>query len=266
MRKTFFYSSLLFFFLGAVSCVSNEENEHWWMTADIEAADNFMNKLKLEAGDTIQLRENWNNGTWVYDSVCFIPSYGNFYLGFSLQLSKKAPFYLEGNAIQTHWDFLQSKSINVEKEKPTDIQEYVYAGIKDECSITADKMLFGIEPGGNLGKHFKVRLYGNQKISVLYPGFEVVRNYYNDPTEVLFSDYFLKGTALSFCPFIFYFTKAPEEQYDEITFTIEIPIECEYMHQIIYGEDYPESYYEQGLVERNENRVLRGSVKVKFNK
>ena len=60
------------------------------------------------------------------------------------------------------------------------------------------------------------------------------------------------------------FTTVPKEQYDEIVFSFEIPIECEYMKQIIYGKDYPEEYYEQGLVERNENRVLRGSVTVRF--
>ena len=58
--------------------------------------------------------------------------------------------------------------------------------------------------------------------------------------------------------------ECPPETYSEITFTIEIPIECEYFQQIIYGKDYPESYYAQGLLERNENRVLKGSVTVRL--
>ena len=263
MRKFLFINNFIIVFLGAVSCTPKEV-EPWWMTANIEAADNYMDKLRLEAGDSIRVKGDWSNGTWVYDSVCIIPSFENFYLGFSLQLSKSPCFYTESKAIQAYWNFMQTKRINVEKEKPIDVQKYIYAGIKDECSITADKKLFGIESGGNLGEHFKIRLYGNQKISVLYPSFDVVRNYYDDSTEVSFSNYFLKGTAMSFCPFFFYFSEAPEERYSEITFTIKIPIECVYLQQIINGEDYPESYYEQGLVERNENRVLHGSVTVRF--
>ena len=254
---------------GVVSCNSSDEVEPWWQ-ATIEAAYNYINELKIEAGDTVILRNNWKSGKDIYsdcegDSVFHVPNYDNFYLAISLQLTKNGHrFYVEGEKTRAYWDFLQEKRGYVEKEKPKNVQKYVYAGIKQGASLTADKILFGIEPGGNLGEYMKVDLSDEQKIRVNYPDFDVVQNYYGFHNEVLFSNYFKEETALSLIPYMLFFTTAPKECYDEITFSIEIPIKCDYFQKIISGIDYPEEYYEKGLVDRNENRVLRGSVTVKF--
>ena len=140
---------------------------------------------------------------------------------------------------------------------------YIYAGIVEGAQIYADRPLFGRETGASLNEFFSVQ--PNSYFRVTYPDYLVAE--YRSPVEgryrCSFDSFHAKGTALTFCNLLM-LDKRPSEQYEEITFTIEIPIECEYMQQIVYGEDYPESYYEQGLVERNENRVLRGSVTVRF--
>ena len=141
----------------------------------------------------------------------------------------------------------------------------IYAGIKEGARIFANKTLFGNNAGTSLNEYFLVKPY--LAYSVTFPDYYVKESHFSEGKDYRcgFSEFHAKGNALTFCNFLT-LKECPSETYSEITFTIEIPIECEYMQQVIYGEDYPESYYEQGFVERNENRVLRGSVKVKFNK
>jgi len=146
-------------------------------------------------------------------------------------------------------------------------QSYYYAGIREAGRIYADCVFFGREAGANLADVMVVDFPQTDKVSVSYPDFQVYKDYNKEASPTTFAEYFKSGTALPFLnyeEFRVFFGQMPPEVYDEVTFTIEIPIECEYMQQIIYGKDYPEEYYEQGLVERNENRVLRGSVTVRF--
>ena len=181
------------------------------------------------------------------------------------------PFGVDyGSDEQKHFDEILSK-LNMDVKAYIDennydiFPEFYYAGVKDGVSFSADKELFGRKAGSNLADLIILDIPPSSKIAVTYPDYHVCKDYNADSTPITFSDYFKSGTALSLS-YNFYasFAQQPTEEYDEITFTLEIPIECEYMQQIIYGEDYPESYYEQGFVERNENRVLRGSVKIKF--
>jgi len=156
----------------------------------------------------------------------------------------------------------------LEKHPAARFEDYYYAGVKGEARIFADKKLFHREAGSNLSDLLLLCLPRGSKIAATYPDFRFVLFYDTETTPVTFANYFRDGLALALPPAWFAlratFAEQPPEAYDEITYTIEIPIECEYMQQIIYGKDYPEEYYEQGLVERNENRVLRGSVTVRF--
>ena len=274
MKKRFF--RLLFawrvLFLGVVlfnlsSCEDRETNLPWWGTARIEAAEDFKNNLSVEVYDmTLKkeeaIKENKNDSV---KKVFKVSSSNN--ICFYLSVQKSGAYFTinhDDEELDAYWRFVKAKERNIENKKPLEGQAYIYAGIGEGCSITADKPLFEVKEGGNLSDYFKVNLSAEQMIAASYPEFEVVHNYYNEPQGVLFNTYFLKGTALSSYPYMLTFTTVPKEQYDEIVFSFEIPIEFEYMQQIIYGKDYPEEYYEQGLVERNENRVLRGSVTVRF--
>ena len=138
-----------------------------------------------------------------------------------------------------------------------------FAGLREGACIRADKTLFGIDKGKPLNDFFAV--ISETFYRATYPHYFIKESHLPSEMEFKyeFDDFFAKGDALTFCNSLV-LERIPPEKYEEITFTIEIPIECEYMQQIVFGEDYPENYYRQGLVERNENRVLRGSVTVRF--
>lgn len=145
------------------------------------------------------------------------------------------------------------------------IQYYYYARVKLGARIYADKIIAGRKPGADLSDLMYFSLPFNCKVQLTYPDYQLLNDYYGHASHVSFSDYFKEGTALPAIDLASVsFIETPAEQYDEITYTIEIPFECEYMQQIIFGKDYEEKYYEQGLVERNENRMLKGSVTVRF--
>ena len=195
---------------------------------------------------------------------------GRFFIVFT-RTGNREPFGVEhGSEEQKRYEEIMSELSegikNYLEQKQYEIRpEFFFAGIKDGARITADKKLFGRDTGSDLGDMFVLDIPPSSKIGVTYPDFRVFKDYNENSSSITFSDFFLSGTALSFSyVFYAYYAEQPSEEYNEVTFTIEIPIECEYMQQIIYGKDYPEEYYEQGLVERNENRVLRGSVTVRF--
>lgn len=140
---------------------------------------------------------------------------------------------------------------------------FIYAGIAEGAQIYADKVLFGRKAGSSLNDFFVVK--PSLLFCMTYPEYMVEEYHFSEGWDYRcsFGEYHSVGRALTFGNQLS-LGEIPSDEYDEVTFTIEIPIECEYMQQIIYGKDYPEEYYEQGLVERNENRVLRGSVTVRF--
>lgn len=249
------------------SCEDHESSIPWWGTTKIEPAEDYSDSLSIEVYDlTIPKEEAIKKNKADYEKMVFTVSSLNN-ICFYLSIRKSGAYFAvnqtdEGS--EAYWRFMKAKEERIENEKPLDGQAYIYAGIGEGCSIIADKPLFEVEPGENLSDYIKMNLGAEQMITASYPEYEVIHNYYNNPQEVLFNTYFSKGTALSSYPYMLTFTTVPKEQYDEIVFTFRIPIECEYMQQLIYGRDYPESYYEKGLLERNENRVLHGSVTVRF--
>ena len=147
----------------------------------------------------------------------------------------------------------------------TFLPQFFFAGIDEGARITADKKLFGRDAGSNLGDLLMLEIPSSANIGLSYPDYSVYKDYSANESSISFSDFFQNGTALSLInEFYAYFAEQPSEECDEVTFTIEIPIECEHMRQIIFGDDYPEIYYKQGMAKRNDNRVLRGSVTIKF--
>jgi len=157
----------------------------------------------------------------------------------------------------------------IEQGKQAGYPRYTYAGIRERACIYADVPLFGREAGEPLNDKFAVTSYSQLTwIRVSYPEFNILANGYEEELPTDFDEVYKVGTAIfSYINdgFVFSFQEYPEEIYDEITFTIEIPIEGEYFQIMFNGEDYPESYYTyEHRVLRNENRVLKGSVTVKF--
>jgi hypothetical protein len=233
------------------------------------AGEEISNELFIIAGDSVQMNDDWINHrkiTFSPDETEFsVPSYDN--LAFIMYVIKtEVEFSLDSSdgGMDKYDAFLDNLSESIDKERPRRIQEYFYAGIREGARVTADQVLFGKEPGDDLGGFFKMELFSEQKIVASYPDFGIVHNFFKQPRQILFSDLFTEQTALSSSPYRMCFLNAPPEHYEEITFHFTIPIETEYMKKIIYNEDYPENWYKENYLERNENRVLRGSVKIKF--
>lgn len=185
----------------------------------------------------------------------------------------------EGEGYLSYLQFQEEKchriteivSSAIEQGKRGGYPRYTYAGIRERARIYADVPLFGREAGELLNDKFAVTSYSSLTwIGVSYPDFDILANGYEEELPTDFDEVFQAGTALfSYISdgFVFSFKKCPEEQHQTITFTIEIPIEGEYFQLMFNGKDYPETYYtsEQRVI-RNENRVLRGSVTVRFDK
>lgn len=253
-----------------VSCEEGTSNDGTFTQnrATFFAGEEYSNKLLIIAGDSIKMLDDWKNhrnSTYSPDEAeeYVVPSYEN--LTFMVYVvNSKVSFSVDSKDGDRYLAFMDNLSRYIDKESPRRVQEYIYSGIKGGATVTADKTLFGREPGANLGDFFNIELTPDQMIVASYPDFRVLHNYSKQPQPIVFRELFTENTALSSSPYKMFFTDLPKEHYKEITFSIRIPIETEYMKKIIYHEDYPKEWYEKGYLEQNENRVLTGIVKVFF--
>lgn len=139
---------------------------------------------------------------------------------------------------------------------------YCHAGLRNGARIYADKILFGRKAGDNLSDKFKLYYYFPEYSNILsYPDWKIL--YPSDAVDKpkLFSEFAVEGVLLCGFPSPFHricFNEIPEEDYNEITFYIEIPITAEYLY------DYQESDYEEYQIPKPGDRVLMGKVKVRF--
>ena len=142
-------------------------------------------------------------------------------------------------------------------------QSYLYAGVNGHARIYADKVLFGVPAGEDLNEHFVVKPTRGSRFIVTYPDYHIVSNSFEENRLWAFDECFAEGTAVN-NGHALQLNEAPSETYDEITFTLEIPMLGDCLHTAIWGDDYPDDFYEKGYVRRSEPRVLQGSVTVKF--
>lgn len=139
---------------------------------------------------------------------------------------------------------------------PTSFLAFTSAIVGD-VKISADKTLFGQEPGSNLSAHFNV---WSPNACVITANFESPTIIYNakDYMPTAISEYFVKDSYLAHA-YAFYLTDKPEEIYDEITFTITIPVEDQYIYDY-YHRLQSDPKAEMKIVKRD--RVA--SAKVNF--
>lgn len=162
--------------------------------------------------------------------------------------------------------------VKMEQEKGIDAwyTNYLYAGTREGAYICADTTLFGREAGEPLNDKFRVTSEGKSTwIRVSYPDFKVLANGYEEELPTAFDEVFKEGTALypdydSNYGLVLSLNETPAEQYEEIEFTLSIPIEGEYFETKFNHKDYEKYLYQEGHVVPNEGRVLEGSVMVKF--
>lgn len=135
---------------------------------------------------------------------------------------------------------------------------YVYAGIADGAKIYADRVLWGREPGEDLGDMFVVPSYSDNLI-VAYPEFNLLYGW-DEPHPETFRELMQQRMALPKNVVArLAFAELPPEDLDVVTFTVEIPVDVDYY------EDYsPEMYELHPTLKPEGRRLLKGSVTVEF--
>ena len=132
--------------------------------------------------------------------------------------------------------------------------------INDMVTITCDKELFGKEAGLNLSPHFALTYCSNEGLPGGVIGKETPRMLYDwgerMPTEL--DRFFLKGSWLQ-REYYIKFLDIPEEKYDELTLTVNIPLKDAKWWEY-YQEQYQGKTPELEIVERN----LRADCKLLF--
>lgn len=142
------------------------------------------------------------------------------------------------------------------------MQDYLYAGVIQGARIYADKVLFGREPGIDLGDMFKPQF---SRISAYhyvasYPEYNLLYDIKDHQPET-FREFMDCSPALGINGFLcLSFLTVPEEKLKSVTFSLELPIEYQYY------KDYTEADYNKQGIPPPGQRVLKGNITVEFGK
>lgn len=268
MKKTAFI--IMLGLIALVSCSENQEDtrkdaKNIKYSSSLLPIDDVKNQLVVDVKNSEGEQYAENEG------IFHVPQGSEYVIELRTDLNPSVLNIMAGSKEEDAYfafiDLTMKDADDFIKQNDCPMQTYYYAGVKRGARIYADKSVAGREPGANISDLMSITVPYCCLLQLTYPDYQVYQDYSNDKNYILFSDYFKEGMALpTVDQFFVNFVESPAEQYDEITYTIEIPFECEYMRKIIFGQDYKEEYYEQGLVERNENRMLKGSVTIHFDK
>lgn len=144
------------------------------------------------------------------------------------------------------------------KDKDHRFLNYIYAGISEGAKIYADKVIWGRDPGTDLGDMFAIPYYYTDVI-VTYPDFSVLYGR-EDKHPDTFRELMSNRIALNHSNIVsLTFAEIPPEEFDTVTFTVEIPVDVEYY------EDYSLEMYElHPNLKPEGRRLLKGSVTIEF--
>ena len=138
--------------------------------------------------------------------------------------------------------------------------DFLYAGIAEGAKIYADRVLWGREPGEDLGDMFSIPYYYNDLIAT-YPDFSVLYAP-GDEYPKTFREFTSNRIALTYTQgpqVCLTFAEIPPEEFDSFTLTVEIPVDVEYY------KDYPPEIYEKHpYLKPPGRRILKGSRKIEF--
>ena len=141
------------------------------------------------------------------------------------------------------------------EELLTDCSIFFTARLSGNVTITADKDLFGIGAGEDLSAHFAVEGAANCLPQGPLPDYKVLFENLSTSRPTAIPAFFASETWLM-RNYMFWMKDTPEEKYDELTFTITLPVIC----------DFWRDYYANKLPEvKREGQMLTASVAVRFN-
>lgn len=227
----------------------------------LSALEDFSNKLNLQITE---------KAPYTYETMRLLMLTSNEYDNFGITANtEECRAFLNFQKERLHE---VDSIVKMEQEKGIDAwaTNYIFAGTLEGAYICADKKLFGREAGEPLNDKFSVTSQSKSTwIRVSYPDFHVLANGYEEELPTEFDEVFKAGTALypsfdSNYSLVLSLNETPAEQYEQIGFTLSIPIEGEYFETKFNHKDYEEHLYQSGHVVPNEGRVLKGSVMVKF--
>lgn len=142
------------------------------------------------------------------------------------------------------------------------VQEYLYAGVGSGARICADKVIFGREPGVDLGDMFKPQFsrFLTYHYVASYPEYNLLYDLKVHQPET-FREFMNCSPSLGTYGFLcLKFTNVPQEELQTITFSVELPVEYQY-----YKKYEELDYNEQGILPPGQ-RILKGSITVEFGK
>ncbi len=138
---------------------------------------------------------------------------------------------------------------------------YTYAGFQPGAVIYADKMIWGREPGEDLSDKFIILRYPlSYDILPSYPDFRIQYGH-DDNKPSTFKDLTSLPLALPVigsCIATLHFSDIPDEDLDQITLYVEIPISTDYY------EEYPTEMYNTHNLYPEGDRLLKGTVAIDF--
>lgn len=138
---------------------------------------------------------------------------------------------------------------------------YTYAGFRSGASIYADKTIWGREAGEDLSDKFIISQYpSSYDVLPSYPDFQILYGH-DDEKPSTFKELTSLPLALPVIdsPLVtLRFLDIPEEELEQVTLSVEIPISAEYY------EDYPLEMYETHNLYPEGDRLLKGTVTIDF--
>lgn len=145
-------------------------------------------------------------------------------------------------------------------QKPVQWPFFYTSYINGDVALTCDKVLFGHQPGDDLSSHFVV-IPANSCLPV---GWEQPHMQYSfgDADKLLdgicMADFFLKESWVQF-EYLIKFSEIPQEQYDEVTLTLSLPVSREHVREYCTS-----AYNGENAPMHITNVTYTSSVKIKF--
>lgn len=270
MKRNYLFGAMCLSIATFISSCNNEEGAKTNSVPPVIFTAEYDYTMYLCSGDSLDFKYLQNEGPSVVDVERTPLTYDNMALFAAVIVDRDTDFDVDdeialqnetiGKYMHQSRQYIISNTEWTENHKiwPGDFST-ISSAIVGDVKISADKTLFGQEPGSNLSAHFNV---WSPNACVITANFESPTIIYNakDYMPTAISEYFVKDSYLA-QSYAFYLADKPEENYEEVTFTITIPVEDQYVY------DY---YHRLELDPKAEMNTMKKdyvtSAKVKFGK
>jgi hypothetical protein len=181
--------------------------------------------------------------------------YGTYYCDSSLSVIEGI-HDLEKDYWNEKTEFFQEAYKEQAYDSPLFWPHLFTAYVDDGTTITCDKKLFNKEPGEDLSQYF--RAYGASYCQPMGRENPYLLFGFSEERTMNMTDYFRKDAWLQ-RDYILSFREEPQEKYDELTFTLTVPLERE-----LVIESMANRYFGKGDAIVTSNDVYTGTCTLHF--